>query len=71
MASETQQVMLSLQRTDPVYNLELHLPTSEKLVLNLPKGQAEIRPIVGKLPRYSHCTCAKVQTRFPFGIVRC
>ena len=43
--------MLSLQRTDPVYNLELHLPTSEKLVLNLAKSQAEIRPIVGNSPR--------------------
>ena len=71
MASETQQVMLSLQRTDPVYNLN-STSTSEKLVLNLAKSQAEIRPIVGNLPRGIHTVPAlKVQTCFPFGIVRC
>ena len=72
LASETQHVMLSLQRPDPAYNLELHLPTSDKLVLNLPKGQAEIRPAIGRLPRGVHTIPKlKVQTRFPFGIVRC
>lgn len=72
LASETQHVMLSLQRTDPVYNLELQLPSAEKIILNLPKGQAEIRPDIGSLPRGVHNVPAlKVQTRFPFGIVRC